>query len=202
MIAAGEPVGAPTPYHRADSNPGTVSPTVGISGINSRRVADVTAMARSVPALMYWIADGMVQNTICTCPLSRSVSAGAVAAIRHVRHLDAGHQLEQFARGMVRPARAAGPHVDLARIGLRVGDEFADVLGRKRRIDRHEVGKASDARDRRNVAHEIEAEIFDHFARNTSPRGNRSNTEASCEKLVARMSLGLPAIHCDRSMVW
>jgi hypothetical protein len=78
MIAAGVPVGAPTPYHLANSNPGTVSPTVGISGIDSRRVADVTAIARSVPALTYWIADGMVQNTICTCPLSRSVSAGVV----------------------------------------------------------------------------------------------------------------------------
>ena len=61
---------------------------------------------------------------------------------------------------MVRPARAAGPHIDPARIRLRVGDEFADVLGRKRWIDRHEVGKASDARDRRDVTHEIEAKIF------------------------------------------
>ena len=35
-------------------------------------------MARSVPALMYWTADGIVQNTMFTCPPSRSLSAGAV----------------------------------------------------------------------------------------------------------------------------
>ena len=42
----------------------------------------------------------------------------------------------------------------------------------------------------------------DHFARNTSLRGNFSNTEASCEKFVARISLGFPAIHWDTSIVW
>ena len=61
---------------------------------------------------------------------------------------------------MVRPACAAGPHIDPARIGFRVCDEFADVLGRKRWIDCHEIRKTSYARDRRDVTHEIEAEIF------------------------------------------
>jgi hypothetical protein len=41
-----------------------------------------------------------------------------------------------------------------------------------------------------------------YFVKNTSRRGNFSNIEASTEKFVARMSIGLPAIHWERSIVW
>lgn len=40
-----------------------------------------------------------------------------------------------------------------------------------------------------------------YLVRNTSLLGNFSNAAASCPKFVARMSAGLPAIHCDKSMV-
>ena len=40
-----------------------------------------------------------------------------------------------------------------------------------------------------------------YFVMNTSLRGNFSKTAGSCEKFVARMSTGLPAIHCDRLIV-
>ena len=69
-----------------------------MSGSASERVAVVTASARSLPALTYSIDDGIVAKSTCTCPPSRSVSAGRTAAIRHVHHVDAGHHLEQFAR--------------------------------------------------------------------------------------------------------
>ena len=59
------------------SKPGTKSPTVGTSGSASERVAVVTANARSLPALMCSIDAGMSMNMTCTCPPSRSVSAGA-----------------------------------------------------------------------------------------------------------------------------
>src|SRR5262249_49691280 len=52
-------------------------PMVGISGNASERIAVVTARARSLPARMYWIDEGMVANMTCTCPARRSVSAGA-----------------------------------------------------------------------------------------------------------------------------
>src|SRR5262249_33686062 len=52
------------------------SPTVGMSGSTSERVAVVTANARSLPLLMYSIDSGIVPNMICTCPPSRSVRAG------------------------------------------------------------------------------------------------------------------------------
>src|SRR5262249_40093060 len=54
------------------------SPTVGMSGSASERVAVVTASARSLPALMYSITEGMEVNVTCTCPPSKSVSEGAV----------------------------------------------------------------------------------------------------------------------------
>lgn len=40
-----------------------------------------------------------------------------------------------------------------------------------------------------------------YLVRKTSLRGKASKHAGSSEKLVARMSVGLPAIHCDRSMV-
>ena len=76
-----------------------------MSGSASERVAVVTASARSLPALMYSIDDGRWRNMTCTCPPSRSVSAGAVAAIGHVDHVDAGHHLEQLAGHMVAASR-------------------------------------------------------------------------------------------------
>ena len=95
----------------------------------------------------------------CTCPPSRSVSAGAVAAIRHVNQVDAGHHLEQLAGDMWRAPVAGRRHVDLARIGLGIGDELGNRLGRNGRIDHHDKGRAADARDRRDVADEIEIEV-------------------------------------------
>ena len=55
---------------------------VGSSGSASERMAEVTANARSVPALMCSIAGGVVENTACTCPPIRSVSAGATPQTR------------------------------------------------------------------------------------------------------------------------
>src|SRR6516164_6310911 len=51
-ISVGVFLGAPTPNQGLASYPGTKSPTVGISGNASARVAAVTANGRSLPALM------------------------------------------------------------------------------------------------------------------------------------------------------
>ena len=53
----------------------------------------------------------------------------------------------------------ADRHVDLARIGLGIGDELGNRLGRNRWIDHHDVGEAEDASDRRDVADKIEIEL-------------------------------------------
>ena len=84
---------------------------------------------------------------------------GRRAAIRHVNHVDAGHHLEQLAGYMGGVPVPARRHVDLARIGLGIGDELGNRLGRNRWIHHHDMGRADDARDRRDVADEIEIEL-------------------------------------------
>src|SRR5205085_11601888 len=75
--SAGVLLGTPRPVHSLASKPGTKLATVGMSGSASERVVVVTASARSLPALMYSIDEGIEANITCTCPPSRSVSAGA-----------------------------------------------------------------------------------------------------------------------------
>src|SRR5262249_10831445 len=76
-ISAGVALGVPTPYPKLASYPGTNSAKVGMSGSASARIAVVTASARSLPVLMCSIEEGTETNPTCTCPPSKSVSAGA-----------------------------------------------------------------------------------------------------------------------------
>jgi len=55
--------------------------------------------------------------------------------------------------------QTCGDVVDLAGIGLQVGDELRKVLRRERRRHDGDERRLGDARDRRDVADEIEAEI-------------------------------------------
>ena len=77
-----------------------------------------------------------------------------------MHHLDPGHHLEQLAREMGRssdPGRCRG---ELAGIGLGISDELGNRLGRDRWVHHHDVGGSDDARDRGNVADQIEIELF------------------------------------------
>ena len=60
---------------------------------------------------------------------------------------------------MGRGAHAGGTHLDLARSGLSIGDEFGNCFCRDCRIDRHDEGGEVNAGDRRNVTDEIESEV-------------------------------------------
>jgi hypothetical protein len=108
--------------------------------------------------LMYSIEDGSVANITCTRPPIRSVIAGA--AIGHVQHVDAGHHLEQLAADVDRRSNARRRHIELARIGFGIGNEIRDRLGRNRWIDDHDERLATDAGDRRNIAHEVVIELW------------------------------------------
>ncbi len=81
------------------------------------------------------------------------------AAIRHVHHVDARQHLEQLARHVDRRAVAGGGHVELAGIGLGVGDEFRNGRDRQVLVDHDHVREADDAGDGRDVAQEIEVEL-------------------------------------------
>jgi hypothetical protein len=58
--------------------------------------------------------------------------------------------------GRADPARR---HRNLARIGLGVGDEFSDGLGRHRRIDLHHQRHLHDVADSYDIPREIEGEL-------------------------------------------
>src|SRR5215475_4795650 len=54
---------------------------------------------------------------------------------------------------------AARRHVDLARIGLGIGDELGNGLGWNRWMDLHDERRTGDARDRCDVTDEIKSEL-------------------------------------------
>ena len=89
----------------------------------------------------------------------RSADRGRPAAIGHVGELGAGQHHEQLAGDMSGVTDAGRRHVDLARVGLGIGDEFGDRLGRERRVDLHDERSAHQARDRSNVASETDARL-------------------------------------------
>src|SRR6516225_571141 len=82
-----------------------------------------------------------------------------VAAIRNVNQVGPGHHVEQLPENMGRGAHAGGTHVDLARVGLSISDEFRNSFCRDCRIDRHDEGGKVNVGDRRNVTEEIEGEV-------------------------------------------
>src|SRR6266478_3110365 len=60
---------------------------------------------------------------------------------------------------MDRASVAGRGHVDLARIGPGIGDEFRNSLGRNRWMDHHDVRYSDDAADRGNVTDKIVIEL-------------------------------------------
>src|SRR5262245_20122845 len=74
-------------------------------------------------------------------------------------HVDPGHHLEQLTSRMGRGSIAGRRHVDLAGIGLGVGDELRNRRGRKRWMYHNYAGLAANAGDRYDVAEEIEIEL-------------------------------------------
>ena len=89
-------------------------------------------------------------------------------------HVDAGHHLEQFARQMARRSVAARRHVDLARVGLGIGDELGNCLRRERWVYRHDEGDRDDACDGCDVAEEVETKFL---VKRRIDRGRRADQE-------------------------
>src|SRR5262249_6751398 len=91
--------------------------------------------------------------------LSAQQIGNITAAIWDVDQVDTGHHLEPFAEYVGHGPAAGRAHVDLARIGLGVGDELRDRLGWNGWIDHHEIRRAANGRDWRYFADEIEIKL-------------------------------------------
>src|SRR5262249_40589836 len=159
IIPSASPLGSPPRSPALASSPGTKSARVGRSVSTWERAAVVTANGRNLPALINSSDVGTLSNITCTWPLIRSVSAGAPPRYGTCT-MSMPVIILNSSPDMDGRAGAGGRHVELARIGFRVGDEFGNGLGRHRRVHHDHVGKADETRDRRDVAHEIVVELF------------------------------------------
>ena len=84
---------------------------------------------------------------------------GRIAAIGDVKHVDAGHHLEQLTADVRRGPGAGRSEIDRGGIGFGIGDELGNCLGRKRRIDDHDEGDWITLATGGNVMDEIETEL-------------------------------------------
>src|SRR5207253_9650355 len=81
------------------------------------------------------------------------------APIGNVQHVYTGHHPEQLAVDVLRAADTTRRHVDLTGIGFGVSDQFGNGLRWERRMYLQDSRSAVDARNRCDVANEIEAEM-------------------------------------------
>src|SRR5436305_1777974 len=77
-------------------------------------------------------------------------------AVRYVHEVHPGHHLEQLADDMRWSSNPTRRHGEVAGVGLGISDELGNGLGRNRWVHHHDVGTSDDARDRRDVADQIE----------------------------------------------
>src|SRR5262249_62419737 len=110
--------------------------------------------------------------------LSAQQIGNVTAAIWNVDQVDAGHHLEPFTEERGHGPAAGRSHVDLAGIGLGVGDELRDRLGWNGWIDNHDIRGAANARDRRYFADEIEIELLSRLSRSTARQAGAYSRQA------------------------
>ena len=84
--------------------------------------------------------------------------AGALVGNMHQR--DAGGAGEIFAGDVAGGAGAGRAEIDLAGIGLGVGDQLGDGFGRKRRMHHQRIRRVADQADRRKILARIVADVL------------------------------------------
>src|SRR6516164_5439596 len=82
------------------------------------------------------------------------------ATIGNEHNVGSRHHLEQLASDMLRRADTRRANVDFTWCCFGGGEELRKGFYRKRRMYRYDHWKANNARDRRDVAHEIEIKII------------------------------------------
>src|SRR5215472_16345449 len=130
----------------------------GTSGSTSARVAVVTASARSLPALMCGVDDGVTSNITCAWPARRSVSAGVVPRYGTWIMSIPVMNLNSSPATCCTDPMPAEAMLTLPGLALAKAMNSGTVLAGNRGIDLHDLGHAEDAGDRRDVAKKHEAE--------------------------------------------
>src|SRR5215831_1193549 len=126
----------------------------------SRTVFSALSGMRLLACLIVAPQRGYDEPAILPYAISSICPTSADGLQGHMNHINASHHLEQLASYMGSGAVAGGGHVDLAEVGLGIGDELGDRLDRKRWIDLHDERFARDPCDRHDVTNEIETELF------------------------------------------
>ena len=112
--------------------------------------------------------------------------------IGNMDHVDAGHHPEQFAAEMAQISGPARPHVDLARIRLGVSDELRDRLGRNDGLTQQDEGIVVDARDRSDVARDVEVALLIERHVDRVRRGDQQERVAVSRRAHDRLQARLP----------
>jgi hypothetical protein len=110
-----------------------------------------------------------------------------------VDQADAGHEFEQFASDMLGSANAGRRHIDLARIGLGVGNEFRNGSRRKRRMHLHDERHEVDPSNRRDIAEKIEVELFIERAVDSILRIDQQESVAIGRRASGRLGRNIAA---------
>ena len=92
-------------------------------------------------------------------PADQVGKGGCIALVRHVRDLDAGALLQHLAREVAGVAAARRGEVDLARVGLEVGDQFTQRIDGDGRVHDQQVRHVGDEGHGHEVAARVERQV-------------------------------------------
>ena len=149
-ISGGVPAGAASAVNEVETKSGRpLSIMVGRSGVCGLRASPVVASPLSLPSWMSWTRTEGFSKVSCTWPAMMSVSAAAVPLYGTWTMSMRGALLEHLADHVRRRAVARRGEVDLAGVGLGMGDQFGDRMHRQLRVGDQQVGAGREQRDRR-----------------------------------------------------
>src|SRR5262245_48499178 len=190
MMSLGVPAGATMPVSVSRSRSGMpASALVGTSGSDGERLALSTASPRNLPSLILAMAGGSAVNAIGVWPPMVELIANAALLKGTVTELIL--LLEQFAGEVGRRAGGRLGKTVFAGMTLHQLDKFLERLGGKAGIDRNDVGRGGDQRDRRKV--------FDRVMRDFRIDA-RIDHEARAHH-EDRVAVGRRACHCGHAGV-
>ena len=120
----------------------------------------VTASARSLPAETLAMRGRDRRERHRDMPAEQIGQRRAGAFVGNMHQRDAGRAGEIFAGDVAGGAGAGRAEIDLAGIGLRIGDQLGNGFGGKRRMHHQRIRRVADQADRRKILARIVAGIL------------------------------------------